>query len=42
MFREPTAWDKYAVQISIGVALLVLQPATLILVRGEQTAGEHG
>ena len=29
MFREPTAWDKYAVQISIGVALLVLQAALI-------------
>ena len=29
MFREPTAWDKYAVQISVGVALLVLQTALI-------------
>jgi signal transduction histidine kinase len=29
MFREPTAWDRYAVQISVGVALLVLQTALI-------------
>ena len=25
MFREPTAWDKYGLQLSIGVAVLLIQ-----------------
>jgi signal transduction histidine kinase len=29
MFREPTAWDKYGVEISIGTALLLLQAALI-------------
>jgi len=35
-FREPTAWDKYGVEISLGVALLMLQAgliAALLLER---------
>jgi C4-dicarboxylate-specific signal transduction histidine kinase/ABC-type uncharacterized transport system substrate-binding protein len=29
MFREPTAWDKYKLEISTGVAILLLQAALI-------------
>ena len=29
MFREPTAWDKYGLELSIGVAVLLLQAALI-------------
>ncbi len=44
MFREPTAWDRYGLAISIAVAVLVLEAvliAALLLQRVRRRSAEH-